>query len=170
MVAPVFAQDFLNKKNSMMKNTARSETCGSMSQAASRWGIPKLVMQVAKRAGCGAFVGSRVHRTPLEAWILANPGQAQAAKVQARERQALSALQLEKLRLEVRLLNAKNDRLEAETINRQAASDEWDRAHRIDCEEAQAILPPDHYQIYVARTASRIGVLFGEQTTTNTKP
>jgi hypothetical protein len=141
-----------------------------MLQAASKWGIPREVQMAAKRAGCSAFAGSRIHRAELERWIRDNPVKAKAAERQGQERQVLAELQRQKLQAEVDLLNARIAREESDSIRRTDAKAEWDRAHRIDCEEAQALLPPDHFAIYVARTASRIGVLFGEQTTTITKP
>jgi hypothetical protein len=154
----------------MMKNTAKSETSESMAQAESRWGISKEVQRIAKRAGCRAFAGSRIHRAELEKWIRDNPAKARAAEKQGQQKQVLAELQRQKLQAEVDLLNARIAREESDSIRRADAKAEWDRAHRIDCEEAQALLPPDHFAIYVARTASRIGVLFGEQTTTITKP
>src|SRR5260370_31924474 len=45
------------------------DVCDSMSQAAGRSGIPIGAIKAAKRAGCDAFRGSRVHLEKLREWL-----------------------------------------------------------------------------------------------------
>lgn len=149
-----------------MNQKTKSETADSLAQASSRWNIPRQVMQAAKRAGCPAFAGSRIHRAELEKWIRENPAKAKAAEKQGQERQVLAELQRQKLQAEVDLLNSKNTREESETINRAAAKSEWHRAERIAFEIAGELMEPDHFRVFQSRTQSRIGDILGVRAST----
>ena len=162
----------MNKKSPIKKrgtprpkpNPHRSESgellvAETVRQASQTWNIPLQVLKIAKAHDCPAFVGHRIHRGKLVRWISENEGLiAEAVESEASESD-IGQLRAEKLRVEVRILNAKFEREQETVISKTSAKGEWARAVGIFCDEAKALMEPEHFRVFCERTRSRIGDL-----------
>ena len=131
--------------------------------AAKLWEIPLSVIRAAKSVGCGAFVGSRVHREPLLEWLRDNSAAAAGAAAADIEKADKQALELQRLRAVTRLAIAKADQADRLTILRSEAKDEWARAIGILEQEFSSLMEADHYRIAIVRAKSRIGQLHDDE-------
>jgi hypothetical protein len=124
----------------------------SMAQAAGYWGIPKRVIRVAKDNGCPAFVAQRVHRAPLVKWLQENPDIAAQGEAQ----ESAADLKVKKLAAEVRILEGKIARENADVIPKGIVKDEWGRGVAIIFEEAKAFLNRDEYLAFTKACKAKI--------------
>lgn len=124
----------------------------SMSLAAQHWGIPKRVIRLAKENGCTAFVAHRVHRGPLIKWIQENPDIAAQGEAQ----EGAADLKVKKLAAEVRILEGKIARENADVIPKAIIKDEWGRGIAIIFEEAKAFLSRDEYLAFTKACKAKI--------------
>ena len=122
-----------------------------MKQAEKMWGIPVSVQQVAKRAGCEAFVGQRVHRDPLIAWIAENPDAPDAAE----SNEDTAELKRQKLAVEVARLNFMYARDKGDVMPREEVKTKVAEMCAIFHEEAKSLMETDHYRVFVERVRAR---------------
>lgn len=130
--------------------TEQIEVASSQSQAAAAWGLEPAVLKLAKKSGCPAFVGSRIRRQPLIAWLRDHP------EILDADDDELPELKRQKLVLEVALLRHRH---EAELADSMPTAD----FHRMSGEmleiffdEAARVLEPDHNRIFRDRCELRL--------------
>lgn len=143
-------------------SSSAPEIAENQQSAAAKWGIPIAIIRAAKAAGCSGFQGSRVHRTPLVAWIASNAAAATAAQALDMSKATKQELEEERLRQQCRILKSKADLSESELILKTTAKDEFARALGIIQEEARGLMERDHYRVFIERSKARIGSVLGE--------
>lgn len=133
------------------------EIAENQQAAAAAWSIPVAVIKAAKAAGCRAFQGSRIHRAPLVDWIRRNAATADRATADDISKASKEELELIRLRAQTRVLVSKADALDRVSISKEEAKAGFARGVAIVEEEAQALMEPDHYRIFIDRCKTRIG-------------
>jgi len=141
------------KSKRTQKKTASPPVADSMKSAASLYGIPSTTLKSAKAAGCPAFVGSRIHRDPLLAWLKKNPEIAADGATKSGE----AELKVRRLAAQVALLELRVGKDAGSMVPRDLVKAEYARATAIFFEEAKALMEVDHYRVFCERTKGRVG-------------
>ena len=134
------------------KKTGIPNIADTMALAAAYWGIPKRVIRLAKEKGAPAFVAHRIHRAPLVKWLQENPDIAAQGEAQ----EGAADLKVKKLAAEVRILEGKIARENADVIPKGIVKDEWGRGVAIIFEEAKAFLNRDEYLAFTKACKAKI--------------
>lgn len=122
-----------------------------MTSAAKLWGVPVPIQKIAKAAGCEAFIGQRVKRDPLLAWVKAHPEAEAAAGNQA----DTAELKRQKVAWEVANLKLRHERDSGDLMPREEVRVKVAEMMAIVHDEAKNLLESDHYRIFVERVRSR---------------
>ncbi|MCX6879472.1 MAG: hypothetical protein NTW21_37565, partial [Verrucomicrobia bacterium] len=103
----------------------KTKVADSMTQASAFWKISVPVMRRAKAAGCGAFIGQRIHIAPLREWLKSHPAEVRAAKQAAAGKGELDALKVRKMQAQVAEIELRVAHQKGELIPAAAAKADW---------------------------------------------
>lgn len=119
-------------------------------------GIPKAVLLIAKRAGCAAFTGQRIHIAELKQWLRANSSVVATAKRDASAKADLSELKRRRIECEVEHLKLKYSNAAAGLVPRPEHEEMLALISTLAFEEAQKLMPADMFRIYRTRCTARL--------------
>jgi hypothetical protein len=153
----------MNKKTKTSDLATVPEIAENQKSAAALWGIPVPVQKLAKSQGCNAFKSGRVHRKPLLEWVKQHAGESEKAVALDLEKAERAELELERLRVQIRLLRSRNERENRTLITMEEARSEWARCIAIAQDEFRALMDPDHYRVACIRWKSRCGEVLPDE-------
>ena len=139
------------------KKPAAPKVAQTMIEAERLTGISKIIQLAAKRAGCSAFIGQRIHLEPLKKWVKSHR-QLVIEAVHAGDQQSRAAdLKRRKLIGQIEGLEAKNKAARESLISKELAADVWTvLAALVMGEAVKALADYDLSRIFRERCNSRL--------------
>jgi len=132
------------------------EIAQNQGQAQKLWGVSLAVQRAAKLAGCDAFRGARVHRTPLLKWIAAHKQIASDADAAAKDKGSEAELRRERLAVQIERLKFDLEIAKGKYTLTTTCEETWDQNAAIVQAEARLLMDREKYGIFIARVKAQI--------------
>jgi len=132
------------------------EIAQNQGQAAKLFGVSIAVQRAAKLAGCDAFRGARVHRTPLLKWIAAHKQIAADADAAAKDKGSEAELRRERLAVQIERLRFDLEVAQGKYTLTTVYQEVWAQDCAIIQEEAKTLMERDKFRVFIDRIKARI--------------